>query len=60
MGSVLRTTGAAAMLLPTGLRVQLPPASVPSREDVMQELQYEPVPHRALKELRRYDKYLQT
>ncbi len=60
MGSVLRTTGAAATSLSTGLRVHLLPASVLSREDVLQELRYEPAPHRALKELRRYDKYLQT
>ena len=60
MGSVLRTTGATATSLSTGLRVQLPPASALSREDVLQELRYEPAPHQVLKELRRYDKYLQT
>ncbi len=50
-GSVLRTTGAAATAVPTGLRVQLPEASAPSRQEVLQELRYEPAPHRVLKEL---------
>ncbi len=50
-GSVLRTAGATATSASTGLRVQLPPASVPSREDVLQELWYEPAPHCVLKEL---------
>ena len=58
-GSVLRMTGVAATALPTGLRVQLPEASALSRQDVLQELRYEPAPHRALKELRRYNKYPQ-
>ena len=60
MGSVLRTAGATAMSASTGLRVQLPPASAPSREEVLQDLRYEPAPHRALKELHRYNKYPQT
>ena len=59
-GSLLRTMRAAATVLPTGLRVQLPEASAPSRQDVLQELRYEPAPSRALKELRRYDKYPQS
>ena len=50
-GSVLRTMGVAVTALPTGLRVQLPEASEPSCQDVLQELQYEPAHHRALKEL---------
>ncbi len=57
-GSVLR--GASTTTGATGLRVHLPPASAPSREEVLQDLRYEPTPHRALKELRRYDKYPQT
>ncbi len=44
MGSVLRTSGATATSIPTGLRVSLPPALAPSREDVLQELRYEPAP----------------
>ncbi len=59
-GAVLRTASATATSASTGLRVHLPPASAPSREDVLQDLRYEPTPHHALKELRRYDKYPPT
>ncbi len=56
-GSLLQTSSATAMAASMGLRVQLPLASVPSHEDVLHDLRYEPAPHHALKELRRYDKY---
>ncbi len=59
MGSAFRSTGAAVTSLPTGLRVQLPEALAPSHQEVLQELCYEPAPHKALTELRRYDKYPQ-
>ena len=52
MGSVLWSTGVAATSLQMGLSVQLPEASAPSRQEVLQELHYEPAPYRALKELR--------
>ncbi len=55
MGSLLRPTSATAVAASTGLRVNLP--SAPSHEDVLQDLRYEPAPHRALKELQQYDKY---
>ncbi len=59
-GSALRSTGAAATSLQTGLRVQLPEASAPTHQEVLQELRYEPNPHRVLKDLRRYEKYPQN
>ncbi len=51
-GSVLRTASATAAVASGGYRVSLPPATAPSHEDVLQDLRYEPAPHRALKELR--------